>query len=166
MYDPYRAQLIKDRLVLFPHAICGIVALLIGPLQFSSRLRRRNLALHRTLGRIYVYAVFIAASIAVYLVWGRPTAVAILVQAGTWVVCTLAALLTARNRHIVQHRQWMIRSYAMTFTFMTLRLLNPWPRYWHMSDGSFVVTVVLGTFLSVFVPDIVFSWREITTRWV
>jgi hypothetical protein len=91
---------------------------------------------------------------------GRPTVVATLVQAGAWVVCTLAALLTARNRHIMQHRQWMVRSYAMTFTFMTMRLLNPWPRFWNLSDSGFVITIIPVTFLSMFVPDIAFSWRE------
>src|SRR3569623_445217 len=72
MYDEYRAQLIRDRLILLPHALCGITALLIGPLQFSSRLRSRSLKLHRTLGRVYVYSVLIAASIAIYISAGRP----------------------------------------------------------------------------------------------
>ena len=164
MYDSYRTQLIHDWLLLFPHALCGVTALLVGPLQFSSRLRTRNLKLHRTLGRVYVYSVFIAATMGVRIAWGRPLMVATCVQAGAWVVCTLAALLTARNRQIVQHRQWMVRSYAVTFTFISLRVLNPWPRYWNMSNQTFVLMIILVTFASVLLADVGLNWRELTTR--
>jgi len=40
----------------------------------------------------------------------------------------LGGHLTARNRQIDQHRQWMVRSYAMT-TFVSSRVLNLWPLY-------------------------------------
>jgi hypothetical protein len=50
------------------------------------------------------------------------------------IVCTIAPSITApsitaRNRQIAQHRQWMVRCYAVTFTFVSSRLLNLWPRY-------------------------------------
>ena len=45
---------------LLPHGIAGFVALTIGPFQFSQRLRRNHLALHRLMGRIYIAAVCIA----------------------------------------------------------------------------------------------------------
>ena len=43
MYHAYRLQVIVDRHLLIPHTLCGIIALLAGPLQFSSRLRQRHL---------------------------------------------------------------------------------------------------------------------------
>ncbi len=164
MYDTYRTKLIHDRLLLFPHALCGTLALLSGPLQFSTRLRRRNLKLHRILGRVYVVSVFIAAPFAIIISTGGDLIVGTSVQAGAWIICTLAAFLTARNRHIIQHRQWMIRSYAVTFTFITLRVLNPWPRYFNLSDANAVLVIIVVTFLSVSLPDIAFNWRELTTR--
>ena len=164
MFDSYRTKLIQDRLLLFPHALCGTIALLSGPLQFSTRLRRRNLQFHRVLGRVYVISVFLAAPLAVIISTGSSLIVATWVQASAWFVCTLAAFLTARNRHLVQHRQWMIRSYAVTFTFITVRILNPWPRYFNLSDASFVTIIIVVTFLSVALPDIAFNWRELTTR--
>jgi uncharacterized membrane protein len=160
----YRAQLWHDRFLLVPHALCGVLALTIGPLQFSTRLRRKYLQLHRVLGRVYVFAVFVAAPIAMVLTQGSGLEVATYVQAGAWIVCTLAALLTARNGHIAQHRQWMVRSYAVTFTFISTRVLNFWPAYAHMSVATNQWVIIVATMLSVFVPDFVFSWREITTR--
>src|ERR1022692_2655906 len=54
MYHAYRLQVIADRHLLIPHTLSGVIALLAGPLQFSSRLRTRNLKFHCVLGRIYV----------------------------------------------------------------------------------------------------------------
>jgi uncharacterized membrane protein len=160
----YRAQLWHDRFLLVPHALCGFLALVIGPAQFSTRVRGRYLQLHRILGRVYVIAVLIAASIAMILTQGSGLEVATYVQGGAWIVCTLAAFLTARNRHILQHKQWMVRSYAVTFTFISTRVLNFWPAYAQMSVATNLLVIILVTFLSVFLPDIAFNWRELTTR--
>src|ERR1700728_5225540 len=61
MYHAYRLQVIADRHLLIPHTLAGIFALLIGPINFSSRIRQRHLQLHRILGRIYVISVFVGA---------------------------------------------------------------------------------------------------------
>jgi uncharacterized membrane protein len=160
----YRAKLFHDRFLLFPHALGGILALLSGPLQFSRRFRSRHLKFHRVLGRVYVFSVLIAATFALILTQGSGLEIATYVQAGAWITCTLAAFLTARNRQLVQHRQWMIRSYAVTFTFVSLRVLDFWPAYFNMSNSALVLTIINVTFASVFFPDIAFNWRELTTR--
>jgi len=162
-YHAYRLQLIADRFLLIPHATCGALALLSGPFQFSTRIRQKHLKLHRVLGRVYVFSVFIAASIALTISWGRPLFVGTAVQASAWIICTTMAFITARNRQIPQHRQWMMRSYAVTFTFISLRLLNLWPAYWDMSDTAFNYTITAVTFASVLTVDIGISWREIIT---
>jgi len=43
------------------HGIAGAVALFLAPFQFSQRLRRRYLKLHRIMGRVYVACVAVAA---------------------------------------------------------------------------------------------------------
>src|ERR1035437_6683512 len=127
MYHAYRLQVIADRHLLIPHTLCGVIALLAGPIQFSSRLRQRHLKFHRVLGRIYVACVFIGALTGIALASGRPGMPGTCMQAAAWIVCTTAAFITARNRQIAQHRQWMVRSYAVTFTFVSSRALNLWP---------------------------------------
>ena len=47
------------------HGIPGALALMLGVFQFSTRLRQRNLQLHRILGRIYVGSAIVAAPLAV-----------------------------------------------------------------------------------------------------
>jgi uncharacterized membrane protein len=164
MYHAYRLQVIADRHLLIPHSLCGVIALLSGPIQFSSRFRRRHLKFHRVLGRIYVVSVFIGAATGVALATGRPGFSGTSMQAAAWIVCTTAAFLTARNRQIVKHRQWMARSYAVTFTFVSSRVLNLWPRYWsHLGDTFAAVGVIAFTLASLLIVDLGLNWRELTT---
>ncbi len=165
MYHAYRLQVIADRQLLIPHTLCGVIALLAGPIQFSSRLRQRHLKFHRVLGRIYVVSVFIAAATGVALANGRPGFPGTSMQAAAWVVCTTAAVITARNRQILAHRQWMARSYAVTFTFVSSRVLNLWPRYWsHLGDTFAAVGVIAFTLASLLIVDLGLNWHELTAR--
>ena len=165
MYHAYRLQVIADRHLLIPHTLSGVIALLAGPIQFSSRLRQRHLKFHRVFGRIYVVSVFIGAFTGIGLASGRPGLPGTSMQAIAWIVCTTAAFITARNRQIVQHRQWMIRSYAVTFTFVSSRVLNLWPRYWsHLGDTLSAVGVIAFTLVSLLVVDVGLNWRALTTR--
>jgi uncharacterized membrane protein len=165
MYHAYRLQVIADRGLLIPHTLAGIFALLIGPINFSSRIRQRYLKLHRVLGRVYVFSVFIGAATGVALAFGRPGFPGTSMQAAAWIVCTTAAFITARNRQIIQHRQWMARSYAVTFTFVSSRVLNLVPAYWsHLGDSLSAVGVIAFTLASLLIVDIGLNWRELTTR--
>jgi uncharacterized membrane protein len=156
--------------LIVPHVIGGIIALLSGPLQFSSRLRRRNPKFHRVLGRAYVLSVFIAAPLAVIMSNHRhdPRAIyfvaANIVQAGTWLLVTTAAFLTARNRHFQQHREWMVRSYAVTFTFVDTRVMQLIPAWTRHGEAGFAMEIVVITFMAILIPDIAFHWRELTSR--
>ena len=165
MYHAYRLQVISDRHLLIPHTLCGVFALLAGPVQFSSRFRQRHLKFHRVLGRMYVVSVFIGAFTGIALASGRPGLPGTSMQAAAWIVCTVAAFITARNHHFVQHRQWMIRSYAVTFTFVSSRVLNLWPRYWsHLGDSFAAVGVIAFTLASLLLVELGLNWRELTTR--
>jgi uncharacterized membrane protein len=165
MYHAYRLQVIADRRLLIPHTLFAMMALLIGPIQFSSRFRQRHLRVHRVLGRLYVISVFVGAVTGVALASGRPGFPGTSMQAAAWVVCTTAALIAARNRRIIQHRQWMARSYAVTFTFVSSRVLNLWPRYWsHLGDTFAAVGVIAFTLASLLIVDLGINWRELTTR--
>ncbi|HEY4010654.1 MAG TPA: DUF2306 domain-containing protein [Acidobacteriaceae bacterium] len=165
MYHAYRLQVIADRGLLIPHALAGTAALLIGPINFSSRIRQRHLQLHRILGRIYVVSVFLGSFTGIALAAGRPGLPGTSMQAAAWMVCTAAAVITARNRQITQHRQWMARSYAVTFTFVSSRVLNLWPRYWsHLGDALAGLGVIAFTLASLLIVDLGLNWHELTTR--
>ena len=165
-----RAYLSTIPYLIIPHVLAGVVALLCGPLQFSSRVRRRAPAFHRVLGRVYVVSVFIAAPLAILMSNTHREyhdlyfVAAIVVQAGTWMVVTAAAFLMARNRHFQQHREWMIRSYAVTFTFVGTRVLQPIPAWNRFSAPGFAMAIVVITLMAILIPTIALHWRDLTTR--
>src|SRR5271166_6072644 len=165
MYHAYRLQVIADRGLLIPHTLCGTFALLAGPLQFSSRLRQRHLKLHRIVGRIYFISVIIGAFTGIALATGRPGLPGTAMQGATWIVCTTVAVIAAHNRQVAVHRQWMARSYAVTFTFVSSRVLNLVPAYWsHLGDVLSAVGVIAFTLASIVAVDIGLNWKELTTR--
>ena len=111
------------------HVIAGVTALAVGPLQFVRRIRARAPALHRATGLIYVAATALSAPAALMLALG--TTAGSVAGAGFAVLAVLLALFTflglraAIERRFADHREWMIRSYAMTATAITLRLMLP-----------------------------------------
>ena len=165
MYHAYRLQVIADRGLLVPHTLCGTFALLAGPLQFSSRFRQRHLKLHRILGRIYFASVIVGSFTGIALAAGRPGLPGTSMQAAAWIICTAAAVIAARNRQVVAHRQWMARSYAVTFTFVSSRVFNLVPAYWsHLGDVLSAVGVIAFTLASILILDLGLNWHELTTK--
>jgi len=165
-----RAYLRTIPFLIIPHALCGVAAFLIGPVQFSSRMRRRYPKTHRVLGRVYVGSVLVAGSFAMVLAnhrrqpGGEHFGVAVRIQAAAWLITTIAAFLTARNRQIQQHREWMVRSYAVTFTFIGTRIFSPLQDWHRLGEAFFAMEIITVTLLAILVPDIALSWRQLTTR--
>lgn len=112
--------------VLAVHAITAGLALLLGPLQFSARLRRRAPRAHRVVGRVYVPAVLVAGLagmvVAVLTTSGPIAATSFVLLDGYWVGTTIAGYRAVRARRFRSHERWMRRSFAGTFSAVTLRL--------------------------------------------
>ena len=112
---------------LFPHILCGLFAVIIGPLQFWPWIRREYLQFHRIAGRIYVGTVLIGSVAAVGLASGigaedKAYALGLTGLALAWTLTTGMAFVAIRRKNITQHKQWMVRSYVVTFAFVTFRL--------------------------------------------
>jgi uncharacterized membrane protein len=105
------------------------VALIVGPFQFLKRLRAKQPTLHRWMGRIYVAACTIGGiaggSIALFSSAGPIAGWGFFLLAILWVPFTLMALVSAMRRDFVAHERWMIRSFALTFGAVTLRIYLP-----------------------------------------
>lgn len=114
--------------VLLPHVIAGMTALFLGPVQFWSAMRRKYARLHRWSGRLYVAGVVLGSVMAWSLV-ARMPAQQLGHQTGlgalgiAWLTTTAFAFIAIRRGNIAQHREWMIRSYVVTFAFVTYRAL-------------------------------------------
>ena len=128
--DPEWAHISTFKWILLPHGMVASLALFLGPLQFSDRLRRRFAAVHRTLGYLYVTGVFVGAPIGLYIEWfeerlgyTRSFTIATAVDATNWIIATAVALYFIRQGKIEQHRRWMTRSFACSLIFLEARLI-------------------------------------------
>jgi len=105
------------------HAIAGACALIFGPLQFNRRLRTRHIGFHRAAGRAYVGAAWIASIggtwSAVFFEVEPSARIAFVVAGIFWFTTTTIGFAHARHRKSTTHREWMIRSFALSFFFVT-----------------------------------------------
>ena len=113
----------------YMHIGFGAITLLTGWSQFSQKIRSKRIQIHRLLGKAYVIAVLLAGSAGFYLAINATGG--IIAQSGftlmslVWLATTMAAYLSIRGGKLEAHRIWMIRSYAVTFAAVALRLYIP-----------------------------------------
>ena len=114
---------------IYPHAIIGAIALVIGPFQFNRRLMLRRRRAHRVMGRIYVLGALLTGVVGTYMAWyafGGPTTKAGFAALGLLLlVTTTKAFTSIKAGDVKAHRRWMIRSFALLFAAVTLRIELP-----------------------------------------
>ena len=123
----YHAEL--RPLAFFTHVGLAPVALILMPFQFLPRLRARRPRLHRWIGRSYGTAILLSGlgglALALGTKAGPVAATGFGLLAVLWLATTAVGVWKARARDFAAHRQWMIRSAALTFAAVTLRLELP-----------------------------------------
>jgi predicted membrane protein DUF2306 len=125
---PYelRVNLLHNPPAFILHTSFGGLALLLAPWQFVGWLRRRHPRVHRWVGRLYVGCALISGVAAYPVAFGTiagPIASAgFALMATTWLGTTLVAWRAVRQRRYAAHRRWMIRSFALALSAVTLRL--------------------------------------------
>jgi uncharacterized membrane protein len=152
---------------LLPHGIAGACALLLGPMQFSDRLRNRFRQLHRVVGRIYVAGVFVAAPLGVYIQhfeerMGDPRSfsIAAAVDAALWMTTTAIALAFILKGKVQEHRRWMTRSFAVALVFLEGRVIGG-VTGWENLDVHASETIVWACLaFSILSADLVLAWQE------
>ena len=137
-YFPYRTDVgflrIKQqyisidhwRIAFFIHIYASLWVLFAGFTQFSKWLLKKRPVLHRFFGYIYVIDVLLITGPAgllmgFYANGGLISRIAFVLLASLWIFCTAMALYKARKRDFKSHRRYMIRSYALTLSAISLR---------------------------------------------
>ena len=108
------------------HVAGAATALLVGPIQFLPWVRRRFPALHSTLGRVYGVSCLTGGVGGFVMAFGVTSGpipmVGFASLAVCWIVANIQGWRLAVARRFDEHRAWMLRSFAMTFAAVTLRL--------------------------------------------
>lgn len=116
----------SSRLAFLIHISASPVALALGAFQFLPGLRIRRPAFHRWSGRLYGVAILLGGIGALGMLpnvnGGAVSQVGFGLLAFAWIGTTVNAVRLAMARRLDEHQQWMVRSFALTFAAVTLRL--------------------------------------------
>lgn len=130
VHPDMKASFTQHAAGVYTHIFASIVALVLGPFQFSTRLRQNNVALHRWMGRIYLtVGVLIGGLSGLYIsqfAYGGTVARAgFAMLALAWLYTGARAYFAIRRKAIEEHRKWMVRNFALTLAAVTLRIYLP-----------------------------------------
>jgi len=153
---------------LLGHITGGILALVIGPFQFVQYLRRKYISLHKNLGRIYLSAILISSICSVYLSWTAALdmhwawAVSLQGLALAWIGTTFMAYRAIMKKRIQIHKEWMIRSYIVTFSFVIFRWLVYNPTIAELGDffDRAPTMVWISWVIPLFITEIILQWNK------
>jgi len=145
------------------HIAGGSLALLLGPLQFLSGLRRWNITVHRWAGRLYLTGVGIGAAAATYMgvvSQYRAFGISLVAMAFAWLSTAIMAYVAIRRRHVTAHKEWMIRNYVVTYGFVTFRTIQ----HSGILDGHGLDAMTVNAWLCWAIPllcaEIVLQWQR------
>src|SRR4051812_39767415 len=110
----------------YTHVFSSIFALLAAFTQFSDYILKNHRSLHRFVGRVYAWDILLinfpaGMIMAIYANGHLPSKIAFVILDCLWFWFTYKGVMAARKKKIIEHRQYMIRSYALTFSAITLR---------------------------------------------
>ncbi len=153
---------------LLPHGIAGACALLLGPMQFSDRLRRRFAKLHRVVGRFYVAGAFIAGPLGFYIQYfeermGGPRSFSIAAGADAVLLMLTTGIAFAfiLKGKVQQHRQWMTRSFAVAIVFLEVRVVGGVTGWERLGDHANETIVWSCLVFSVLLADLALQVQEL-----
>lgn len=113
--------------IFYIHVYSAIFSLLAGFTQFNSKLLKNYPVIHKTIGKLYVFAVlFLAAPsgffIGLFANGGFYSKVSFITLSLLWFYFTLKGFLMVKSKIINLHKKFMLRSFALAFSAITLRL--------------------------------------------
>jgi len=161
VHPDIKASFLAHPYGIYIHAFASVIALAIGPFQFSANRRKNHLDFHRWLGRIYLIIGVLVGGLAglymsQYAFGGLIAKLGFATLAILWIYTGLRAYLAIRQGHIEEHRKWMVRNFSLTFAAVTLRLYLP------VSTAMGVEFAVAYPFITwlCWVPNLMFAeWR-------
>lgn len=120
----------NHRLMVYLHIFASSIALLIGPLQFTKKLRISRPRLHRALGKVYLSVGVLLGGVAGLLMAGLAygglgSNLGFGILAVLWLYTGARAYWAIRHGDVVAHQRWMIRNFSLTLAAVTLRIYLP-----------------------------------------
>jgi hypothetical protein len=126
---PFDPGFLTYPLVVALHVILAGIWMTLAPFQFVKRIRSRWLNYHRWAGRMLITIGLVVGAAALFMAWvipiaGWPERVIIGFFGVLFLVALGKGFLHIRAHQVAQHREWMIRAFALTLAVSTVRLIE------------------------------------------
>lgn len=130
VHPDMRYDFAQHRVGIYVHAFSAATALLLGPFQFSKKLRESRVNLHRWMGRLYLGIGALVGGlsglyISQFAFGGMVARLGFASLAVCWLYTAVRAFDAIRKRQIAAHRLWMTRNFALAFAAVMLRIYVP-----------------------------------------
>lgn len=114
------------RFAFFTHVFTSVFVVLAGFTQFYNPFQKKFNAIHRQFGKSYVIIVVLITGpagliMSLYANGGWTSQLGFFILSVLWIYFTARAYLAIRKRDFSSHGKFMIRSYALTLSALTLR---------------------------------------------
>ncbi len=111
------------------HIFAGMFCILAALTQFSSYILKKRKAIHVWMGKVYVFVVIVlGAPTGLYMSFFSKGSFAerllFMFMASYWLFTTIKGLQAIKQKNILSHKNWMIRSYSMAMTAVTFRVYH------------------------------------------
>jgi uncharacterized membrane protein len=154
------------RIAFYIHISSSLLVIAVGPFQFIPALRKQNIALHRTLGKLYVFNILLlAAPSGLYMAYfangGFWAATGFFILSWLWFLSTYQAYKAIIDHKLTLHQHWMVHSFALSFSAVTLRLWVPILSLGFGVDPD--LTVILTAWIN-WIPNVILAeilWRKL-----
>lgn len=114
------------KVAFFIHVVTSCFCLIAGFTQFSNKILRNYPKVHRYIGWLYIVVILCFAAptgliMGVYANGGVPSQISFITLSLLWIVTTYIAFYSVLKKDYRRHQRFMIRSYALTLSAITLR---------------------------------------------
>lgn len=111
------------------HIVPGSLFFILGPFQFSSRIRARYTRFHRWSGRVVALAALPVGLSGllfgvVFPFGGLLASSAIFVAGASFLLAVTRAFIAIRRHDVARHREWMIRMFSIGLGISTVRIVG------------------------------------------
>jgi hypothetical protein len=94
----------------------------------------------------------------------RSFGIALLVLAFVWVLTTAMAYLAIRNRQFDTHKEWMLRSYVVTYGFSIFRLLDELQFFQSLGNERFATIAWVCWTIPLMMTEVGLQWKRTMAR--
>ncbi|MGB0863787.1 MAG: DUF2306 domain-containing protein [Saprospiraceae bacterium] len=117
------------QIAFFSHVYTSIFVLILGITQFSNYIRTQFSKVHQSFGKLYIALILLIASpsgliMAYYANGGFYAQLSFILQAIFWFIFTYKGYQYAKTQDWNKHQAFMLRSYALTLSAISLRLFK------------------------------------------